>query len=524
MCDLEEGIRLRREALDLCPSADPHRSCLLSSLALCLRDRYDAQEVVADLEEAITLRHVVLELRPPGHPCRHEALGTLADYLRRRFQEQATMHDLEEASQLSREALEQCPSGHPDRPWTLKKLAACLTERFNRQKPTADFEEVMMLRHILLDLHPMGHLDRRKYLYDLAVPLWASFLRHFALFSSVEAQSLCQTFSRAHSTDHFVLTSSLHNLSLCLRHSVLQQAATVDLADAIRLATTVLQLRLPNRGTTLIRPTTPFVHQRAQALALVERLDEFAILGRVVDYLHILAKFLRGRFCSHRAITDLNEAIMVLQQVIRLRPARHPARASSLHALALCLVDRFRENATRADLDKAIEFQQAATDLLTPGDPGYDLLLERLITYLHMKIRSPMGMITSGTSGIERAGIEQLIWHVAFDALKNAPTRLLHTRTGKLCNRDVQVSHFVISQQYHRLLSSVTACDPYIDFECIRAAILLYFKFVTLSHHRGGGEPSLRDVKGSSIYDVAVVPKAGLRKLQDFCLVACRRG
>ncbi|KAI6143990.1 hypothetical protein BKA82DRAFT_160774, partial [Pisolithus tinctorius] len=128
----------------------------------------------------------------------------------------------------------------------------------------------------------------------------------------------------------------------------------------------------------------------------------------------------------------------------------------------------------------------------------------------------------SGDSGVEQSDIKQLIRDVTFETLKTMPTRLLHTHTSTLCDRDAQISHFLDSQQYNQLLSSIIACDPDQRIECIRNAVLMYFQYVTLSHRWGKGEPSLRDVKGRSVYRMS--PEGGLRKLHAFCLVACKQG
>ncbi|KIO07317.1 hypothetical protein M404DRAFT_137012, partial [Pisolithus tinctorius Marx 270] len=130
-------------------------------------------------------------------------------------------------------------------------------------------------------------------------------------------------------------------------------------------------------------------------------------------------------------------------------------------------------------------------------------------------------MVISGASRVDQVDIKQLIRDVAFDVLKSAPTRLLHTQTGTLCDRDTQISHFLVSRQCNELLSSVMACCPNQRVESIRAVVLAYFRYVMLSHRWGEDEPSLRDVEGSSIYSMST--KAGHEKLQAFCLIACKK-
>ncbi|KIO09085.1 hypothetical protein M404DRAFT_44408, partial [Pisolithus tinctorius Marx 270] len=101
------------------------------------------------------------------------------------------------------------------------------------------------------------------------------------------------------------------------------------------------------------------------------------------------------------------------------------------------------------------------------------------------------------------------------------PTRLLHTHTGVLCTRHAQLTQFMSSQQYKRLVSLCTTCDPNKRMELVHTAILKYFEYVTLSHRWGEDEPSLRDIEGHRIYDISA--KEGFKKLQAFCLVAFER-
>ncbi|KIO09071.1 hypothetical protein M404DRAFT_91185, partial [Pisolithus tinctorius Marx 270] len=101
------------------------------------------------------------------------------------------------------------------------------------------------------------------------------------------------------------------------------------------------------------------------------------------------------------------------------------------------------------------------------------------------------------------------------------PTRLLHTHTGALCNRHAQLTQFMSSQQYKRLVLLCTTCGPDQRMELVHMAILKYFQYVTLSHRWGEDEPSLRDIEGHLIYDMSA--KEGFKKLQAFCLVACQR-
>ncbi|KAI5986694.1 hypothetical protein F5J12DRAFT_787205 [Pisolithus orientalis] len=504
--DLNEAIDLHRAALKLRPveSVWYHRSRSLNNLACCLSDRYDEQGAVKDLERAITLGRRALGLRPPGHPLRGVTLHDLAAYLNSRFDEQAVIGCLEEAISLSRAALELRPPGHPDRDATLNNLALYLKNRFNQQAAICDLEEAISLARVALELRPPGHRhrdatlqsrslpqgqeaisllraalefcppghpDRGKYLYDLAHNLWTKFQKQVDMPALHGANSLHQIAPVVHPTSTADLASSLLKLSLHLWDRFQREAAVTDLDDAIYYATYALELRLPRDSH----------RERAwvQRLAQGTESDAPAVLGREIDNLGALVNY-------------------------------------------FCLADRFRQQSATADLDEAILLEQEVLQVLIPGDPGYDLSQCSLATYLRLRVESRAAVTSSNASPVTHFDVEQLIRNVAFEILKTIPTRLLHTHTGILCNRHAQLTQFMNSQQYKRLVSLCTVCDPGQRMEQVHTAILKYFQYVMLSHRWGEDEPSLRDIEGHLIYDMSA--KEGFKKLQTFCAVACERG
>ncbi|KAI6154947.1 hypothetical protein BKA82DRAFT_4073162 [Pisolithus tinctorius] len=138
-----------------------------------------------------------------------------------------------------------------------------------------------------------------------------------------------------------------------------------------------------------------------------------------------------------------------------------------------------------------------------------------------MKVEPQVAMTSSNISPVTHFDVEHLIRNVAFETLKTMPTRLLYMHTGVLCNRHAQLTQFMNSQQYKRLVSQCTTCDPDQRMKLVDTAILKYFQFVMLSHRWGEDEPSLRDIEGHLIYDMSA--KEGFKKLQAFCLVAFKR-
>ncbi|KAI6024599.1 hypothetical protein BKA83DRAFT_4249592, partial [Pisolithus microcarpus] len=276
-----------------------------------------------------------------------------------------------------------------------------------------------------------------------------------------------------------------------LRKRFVKQAAMQDLEEAIELLRAALELR-------------PTGH-----------LDRSSSL-------HELVFCLSRRRDEYRVVGDLEAAVTLGREILELCPQGHPNRASFLHDLAQCLADRFRQQSTAADLDEAIVLEQKALDILVCGGPSYGISLRCLMAYVQMKIKAQVAVMSSDASGITHFDVDLVIRNTAFETLKTMPTRLLHTHTGILCNRDAQVSHFLSSPQYKHLVSLCKTRDRDQQMELIHTVVPRHFQYVTLSHRWGAGEPSLRDIEGRKIYNIPAM--GGLGKLQGFCAVACEWG
>ncbi|KAG2363719.1 hypothetical protein BDR07DRAFT_1403412 [Suillus spraguei] len=105
--------------------------------------------------------------------------------------------------------------------------------------------------------------------------------------------------------------------------------------------------------------------------------------------------------------------------------------------------------------------------------------------------------------------------------LNDVPHRLLDTFTGRLCDREVQISAFRKSTEYKELLSSLLV---HIDLrkERIKDVVATYFRCVTLSHRWEGKEPLLHDIKDKGVDELKAV--GGITKLLSFCKTARAAG
>ncbi|KAG2362604.1 hypothetical protein BDR07DRAFT_1011962 [Suillus spraguei] len=108
------------------------------------------------------------------------------------------------------------------------------------------------------------------------------------------------------------------------------------------------------------------------------------------------------------------------------------------------------------------------------------------------------------------------IREIIHEHLEDAPLRLLKTHSGILCSRDAQIKAFIESTEYEELLDSLVTHGPL--QRPIEEAVMMYFRWVMLSHRWGMNEPMLRDIQHKDIYSLD--PVGGTVKLQNFCKAA----
>ncbi|KAI6033553.1 hypothetical protein PISMIDRAFT_160147 [Pisolithus microcarpus 441] len=235
-----------------------------------------------------------------------------------------------------------------------------------------------------------------------------------------------------------------------------------------------------------------------------------------------LDKSLFQRFRSRGALVDLEEIISLRRIVSESTPP--PDRYKPLLSLADSLHEKYQKLGSVDDIEEAIELVHTASQLCPPEHLDFALSQEQLARYLRAQINQgtvPAHVNGLGTdpSSFGSSIIEQLIEKVVFETLESMPPRLLHTRSGELCNRDTQLSKFKTSPQYKRLQRS-SPNNQQLEVE-IKAVVSECFGYATLSHRWGRGEPSLRDVEGKNIYKLGSTD--GLVKLKTFCTHALER-
>ncbi|EJD03240.1 uncharacterized protein FOMMEDRAFT_156626 [Fomitiporia mediterranea MF3/22] len=147
--DLEEAIKLHRDALEFFPKGHPHCSMSLNNLANALSTRYDQHGRTEDLEEAIEMHRVSLKLRIRGHPDRSTSLRNLANSLYARIKKQWRMDGFEECMQLLELAATHTFSGSTERLFAARQWADLARSHNHDTVFTAYKETISILQHAL---------------------------------------------------------------------------------------------------------------------------------------------------------------------------------------------------------------------------------------------------------------------------------------------------------------------------------------------------------------------------------------
>ncbi|KAG1850111.1 CHAT domain-containing protein [Suillus tomentosus] len=231
----DEGIHLRRVALELCPLGHPLRHGALNMLARAVQARFDQHGSIDDLDTSIQLYREAVSLCPEGHADRDPYLNNLADSLTSRFQHQDKPHDLDEAISLHEEALRLRPVGHNYRHYSLDNLGRALIAHFKERGDIDDITRAISLQREALTLRSPGHPHRDATLNNLAVALQTRYHTSHVSDDLDEAIDLYRECLRLTRLDHSKRHKCLFNLSSALCYRFTQTQQNEDVEEAITL-------------------------------------------------------------------------------------------------------------------------------------------------------------------------------------------------------------------------------------------------------------------------------------------------
>ena len=113
--DLDEAIRVGRQAAEVAPDDHPNRGVMLSNLGATLTVRFERTGAVQDLDEAIRAFQDAVAATPDDERGRNVMLSSLGGALRARFDRTGAVQDLDEAIRVGQDAVAATPDDHPHR-------------------------------------------------------------------------------------------------------------------------------------------------------------------------------------------------------------------------------------------------------------------------------------------------------------------------------------------------------------------------------------------------------------------------
>jgi tetratricopeptide (TPR) repeat protein len=375
MADLDEAVRLARQAVDMTPENHQNRAWQLHNLRIRLSARYSRTGAITDLEEAIQLARQIVDMTPKHYPNRAEKLNGLANRLGDRYLRTGAMADLEESIQVARQAVDAAPEGYPNRAMYLNDLATPLSDRYKRTGAIADLEEAIPITAQAVDITSKHHPHWAMYSSNLGCQLHDRYLKTRAMADLEEAIRLArQSANATAASNHFDRAGRLHNLGLRLGARYSRIGTIADLEEAIQVARQIVDMipnDHPNRTMYLSNLGAQLAKRYSRTRELADLEETIQLARQALDatpkdhpdqaaQLYNLGTRLKGRYLRTGEIDDLEEAIQVARQAVNAAPEDHPMRADLLNDLGSGLVKRAKRTKEMADFEEAIVHLQSA--------------------------------------------------------------------------------------------------------------------------------------------------------------------
>ncbi|KAG1809155.1 CHAT domain-containing protein [Suillus subaureus] len=264
---------------------------------------------------------------------------------------------LNDAVEHFQSVLDQCPVSHPDRAAALTNLAWAHLQGYT-EGHLQDIDTTTSLFRDALALRPRHHPDHPLSLYNLTEALnW----RHN---NKRTAADICEAAQLYHEL-----------LPLCPEGTYLRSIMTgKDCVDYVIRGCNKLPIDASDEG----------IHLRRDVLELVPVSVPEGHSDRG-DYLNNLAVSLGHRFHHQGKPNDLDEAISLCEEALRLRPVGHKARDTSLDNLGGALDIRFNKCGDIDDITRAVSLYREALTLRPPGHPTRDTTLNNLALALEIR-------------------------------------------------------------------------------------------------------------------------------------------
>jgi hypothetical protein len=350
---------LKRQ-LQAIPETEPTFSDAAWNLAVMLQQHYEIGRDLDILMQAIEVLRRAIRALPPGRPDRSDFLRRAAHCLWTRFKWITDLEHLRECHSLFREALPLIPVESPLHAICMADVgrtlsAGCHHGLFGEEET---HEAISMLREAMSVLAPLGGQTYEDVTYDLAEALAARGIDNLDDEATFEAipffRQAMQT--RSQHSDLRLRLVSFMRFGLALR-TAFERSGDLDyLNEAITCYREELKLLLPDSN---------------MRVSTYERLAEALIV----------------RF-SHVSETDaLSEALVNLQDALRLCPAADPAQRSRILTL---MADVLRLSSIQSGdpdlIRQSSALSQEALLLVSPLQRDRAMALNNAAVHLHTSI------------------------------------------------------------------------------------------------------------------------------------------
>ena len=332
--DLDEAIRLGREAIDVVLIGDPARPGLQANLAQALTERFMRSWQVADLKEALAYAQTAVDASREGDPAQLPCLLSLANAHAARFAYSGDLRDLDQAISVGRKAVAVTPDWHFGQALCLSNLGSALRTRYECVGDRQALDEAITMHERAVQAAPVGHVSRPRFLNNLGNALRGRF----------DASSNAADIEKSVAVlDQAVAASQ--------RGEADRAGYVANLANSLMMA----------------------YEQRAdpgaldQAITILEQ--EVSTIGDAPYLRHVLLSSLgyvwRAQFDATGSDRALENAITSFRQAADVMPGEHPRRAEYLAGLGSVLRRRFERTTDPATAWDAISACKSATAIST---------------------------------------------------------------------------------------------------------------------------------------------------------------
>jgi hypothetical protein len=329
VADLEEAVRVTREAVTLLAAGHPDRPSALSNLGGTLSTLFERTGNMSDIDDAVEAGHEAVATTSPSDPELSARLSNYGTALRVRFARTGNAADLDEAIDVLRRAITSAQADFPGRTTVLSNLGVALQARYKRTGAMTDLDDAVRACREAVELTPPGDPERVRWLSNLAIALESQFQRTGVLSALEDAIQAGRDAVAEASSHHADRGRIISNLGADLQSRYRQTGVQADLDESIAYL---------EQAVAAADPDAP------------ERLRWLSNLGTALQL----------RFEETGMPGDLDEAVRAGEEAVANTPADHAERAGRLSNLGRGLGARFEFTGAQEDLRAAINAYEAS--------------------------------------------------------------------------------------------------------------------------------------------------------------------